>query len=127
MEGFVLDASALLATLQNEPGADEIDARLDRACISTVNLAEVVSKLAECGTPSDITTGIVAELDLDVRSFDRTHAEHAGLLRPATRRLGLSLGDRACLALAAALGRTAVTTDRTWAGLDIGIAVDVVR
>ncbi|WEK45274.1 MAG: type II toxin-antitoxin system VapC family toxin [Candidatus Andeanibacterium colombiense] len=127
MEEFVLDASALLATLQDEPGAAAIDARLNRACISTVNLAEVVTKLTERGTPSHIVSEIIEELELDIRDFEREHAERAGLLRPATRALGLSLGDRACLALAEALGRTAITTDRIWSKLDLGIAIEVIR
>ena len=127
MPAYVLDASALLATLQDEPGAAEIDARLPQACISAVNLSEVVAKLTERGTPTDIALGFMAALDLDVRPFERAQAEHAGWLRPATRRLGLSLGDRACLALAAELEATAVTSDRNWARLDVGIAVEVVR
>lgn len=124
---YVLDASALLATLQDEPGAAEIDERLPDACISAVNLSEVVAKLTERGTPVDIALGFLAALDLDVRAFERAQAEHAGSLRLVTRRLGLSLGDRACLALAAELGGTAVTADRSWAGLDLGIAIEVVR
>ena len=127
MGAYVLDASALLATLQDEPGAAEIDARLPDACISAVNLSEVVAKLTERGTPADVALGFLAALDLDVRPFERGQAEDAGSLRPATRRLGLSLGDRACLALAAEIGGTAVTTDRTWAELDVGIAIEVVR
>jgi PIN domain nuclease of toxin-antitoxin system len=127
MGAYVLDASAVLATLQEEPGADEIDARLSEACISAVNFSEVVGKLTERGTPADIALGILAALDLDVRPFDRAQAERAGVLRVATRERGLSLGDRACLALTEALARTAVTTDRAWAKLDLGIAIEVVR
>jgi PIN domain nuclease of toxin-antitoxin system len=127
MPGYVLDASALLATIQEEPGAAEIDTRLEDACISAVNLSEVIAKLIDRGTPADLASEVLAELDLDVRPFDRAQGEHAGSLRPVTRALGLSLGDRACLALAAALGRTVVTTDRAWARLDLGIAIEVMR
>jgi len=127
VEEFVLDASALLATLQDEPGAAEIDGRLNRACIGTVNLAEVVTKLAEGGIPPEVVSRMIASLDLDIRPFEREHAERAGLLRSPTRALGLSLGDRACLALAEALGRTAITTDHIWTELDLGIAIEVMR
>lgn len=127
MTGYVLDASALLATLFEEPGASEIEARIDEACISAVNLSEVAAKLADRGTPAELITEILSELDLDVRPFDRAQAERAGIFRISTRGQGLSLGDRACLALTEAMARTAITTDRAWAELDIGIAIEVVR
>jgi PIN domain nuclease of toxin-antitoxin system len=127
MPEYVLDASALLATLFEEPGGAAIEARLENACISAVNLSEVAAKLADRGTPAELITGVLAALDLDIRPFDRAQAERAGILRGSTRKRGLSLGDRACLALAEALERTAVTTDRAWAKLDLGIAVEVAR
>ena len=123
----MLDASALLASVFGEQGAAEVDARLDNACVSAVNLSEVVATLTERGTPAEIIALTLTSLNLDVRPFDREQAERAGLLRPETRRYGLSLGDRACLALAATLGRPAVTTDRAWIRLDLGIAIEVVR
>ena len=95
--------------------------------MSAVNLSEVVAKLTDLGYAADFVSERLTRLDLDVRPFDHAQAEQAGLLRPATRPLGLSLGDRACLALAAALKRTAVTADRAWAQLDIGVPVELIR
>jgi ribonuclease VapC len=123
----VLDASAVLASVFEEQGAAEVDARLEDASISAVNLSEVVATLADRGTPAEIIALTLASLKLDVHSFDREQAERAGLLRPETRRHGLSFGDRACLALAATLDRPALTADREWKRLKIGIAIEVVR
>ena len=127
MAGYVLDASALLCVLMNERGADKVEARMTKPLIGAVNLAEVVSKLAEHGVPPEHIELSLADLDLVVVPFDRAQALRAGLLRMVTRTAGLSLGDRACLALAAERGATAVTTDRNWAALEAGIAIEVVR
>ena len=124
---FVLDASAVLALLQDEPGAMRVEEILPMSLISAVNLAEVVTKITEFGI-SDVD--IVAQLDpleLEVEPFDRTLALHAGAMRAATRHLGLSLGDRACLATAATIGRVAVTADKAWAKLDLDIPVELLR
>jgi ribonuclease VapC len=97
------------------------------SCISAVNLSETIAKFVERGySPDDIEQNIGA-MKFDVRPFDRAQAERAGLLRAATLRRGLSLGDRACLALAAELGRAAVTADKAWAGLDIDIPIEFIR
>jgi PIN domain nuclease of toxin-antitoxin system len=124
---YMLDASALLALMLCEAGADAVQAILPIARISAVNLSEVVAKLQERGVPDDVIAESLAELDLDVVSFDRPHAMRAGLLRQATRAAGLSLGDRACLASAATAGATALTTDRVWGALDLGISIEVAR
>jgi PIN domain nuclease of toxin-antitoxin system len=124
---WVLDASALLAVMQAETGADKVEARIEQACISAVNLSEAVAKLAERGISEDFISTSLAGLELDVRPFDHEQAQSAGFLRVATRSLGLSLGDRACLALARQLNCTALTTDSVWAGLDIGVKVEVIR
>jgi ribonuclease VapC len=126
-ERYVLDASALLATLFDEAGGDAVDAILANCVISSVNYSEVVSKLIDRGVSNDEALAILAELDLTIAPFDRQQAEIAGRMRGATRAAGLSLGDRSCLALAAALTARAVTTDRAWAGIDVGVPVDVVR
>jgi PIN domain nuclease of toxin-antitoxin system len=123
----MLDASALLALMQGEAGTDTVHAALPHARISAVNLSEVVAKLQERGVPDAVVQDSLAELDLAIVSFDRDQALHAGQLRTATRPLGLSLGDRACLAAAAADNAIALTTDRAWGRLDIGIAVEVAR
>jgi ribonuclease VapC len=127
MPGCVLDASALLATLRDEPGGEAVEAWLQGASISAVNLSEVIAKFAEWDTPPEVISATLAELNLDVRPFDRSQAERAGHLRSATRRFGLSLGDRACLALAQELGFPAITTDKAWANLDIGIEIELIR
>ena len=124
---YVLDASALLAALFDEPGADRVEEVLPGARMSTVIFSEVVAKLSERGRAGDDTLRILAELDIVVCDFDRNQAEAAGRLRQVTKSAGLSLGDRACLALAAALGGTAVTADRSWGSLSLGVTVEVVR
>jgi len=98
----VLDASALLAVMFGEPGAEPILEILPGAVIGAVNLAEVVAKLQERGVPDAEIDRNIAELDLPVIPFDAGQAMSAGKLRTRTRGLGLSLGDRACLALAMA-------------------------
>lgn len=123
----VLDASALLALLLDEPGAPRVAALLPEAVISAVNLSEVVAKLAEHGMPEGAIRTAIDGLQLTVHGFDAAAAVQAGLLRPRTKALGLSLGDRACLALARALGRTAVTTERLWSSVDVGVDVEVIR
>jgi PIN domain nuclease of toxin-antitoxin system len=113
--------------LRAEPGAAAVEAVLDHAAISTVNLSEVQAKLVERGTAAEIAWTSLIDLDLDVVDFDVSQAKVAGDLRPLTRVQGLSLGDRACLALARALGLPAMTADRAWAGLEVGIEIRTIR
>jgi ribonuclease VapC len=103
----VLDASALLALLQNEPGAEVAAVRLPDCVISAVSLSEVVAKLVDYGLPEADLRAALDVLDLEVREFDTEAAYAAGELRRITRRAGLSLGDCACLALAMRLGAAA--------------------
>jgi ribonuclease VapC len=110
----VLDASAVLAAFFNERGADRIVEQMSGALLSTVNYAEVVAKLVDRGTPEEQILEIMAQLDVKVVPVDRDQATTAGLLRATTRDAGLSLGDRACLALAIRRGGVALTTDRAW-------------
>lgn len=123
----VLDASALLAVLFDEPGADAVEAILPGARMSAVNLSEVVAKLSDLGLDRGDILKDLSELDLVICDLDRSQAEFAGLLRRTTRQAGLSLGDRACLALAASLNAIAVTADRAWGDLEVGVQVQVVR
>ena len=124
----VLDATALLALLQQEPGADRVAGCLPQAVISAVNLAEVVAKLADHGIAPARAQTTLGGLDLDVRDFDAAMGYAAGALRQATHALGLALGERACLALAASLRGVAMTADRAWARLAPDIArVEVIR
>ena len=103
------------------------EAHFSDACISTVNLSEVVAKLVERGVPAESIQESLSDLDLDVRDFDTAQALRAGALRNATRVRGLSLGDRACLALAGELKAIALTTDAAWTEIDLGIAVELAR
>jgi ribonuclease VapC len=123
----VLDASALLAFLQREPGLDRVRRALPGAVVGSVSFAEVVAKLVQWGAPPDRVAERLGELDLDVHAFDRELAFAAGALQARTRRLGLSLGDRACLALAASLGAPVLTTDRAWQAADLGVEVELIR
>ena len=127
MSEIVLDASALMAVLREEPGAATVEAVLDHAAISAVNLSEVQAKLVERGTAAELAWSSLVDLDLEVIDFDAAQARVAGNLRSLTYAQGLSLGDRACLALAQALGLPAMTADRAWAGLEVGIEIRTVR
>ncbi|BFH77250.1 PIN domain-containing protein (plasmid) [Thermus thermophilus] len=124
----LLDASALLAYLQREPGFEAVrEALREGAAISAVNLAEVAGKLKARGKdPERIVRRLVA-MGLEVLPFTLEEALEAGALDPLTRPLGLSLGDRACLAAGKVRGLAVLTADRTWAGVDLGIPVKVVR
>jgi PIN domain nuclease of toxin-antitoxin system len=123
----VLDASAVLALLQEERGHDLVTARLSGAAISAVNLSEVVAKLSDAGVPETEIRRALNPLGLDVRPFDNASAYQCGLLRSQTRSLGLSLGDRACLALGVTLGRPVITTERAWARLALDVEVILAR
>lgn len=124
---IVLDASALLCLLNDEPGADRVATVLTRSVIGTVNFGEVVSKLRERGVPLDEIREALGGLHLDVRPLTTSQAMTIGDLRPATRSLGLSFGDRACLALALELGSEAYTTDAALAQAEVGSTVTNVR
>lgn len=123
----VLDASALLAAMQDEAGADVIAERMATACIGAVNLSEVIAKLQERGVPDALIDQSIDDLDLCIIPFDRELAVRAGKMRLATKDRGLSLGDRACLALAERLALPALTTDAAWAQLDLAVGVEVLR
>lgn len=127
MAEAVLDASAVLAYLGGEPGAELVESALAGARVSAVNLAEIIGKLAERGASEEDLQGMLGPLNLTVDPFEEDQAWIAGAWRPATRALGLSLADRACLALAAARGAKAFTTDKRWADLTLGVEVAVVR
>lgn len=124
---IVLDASALLCLLNDEPGADRVADVLSRCVMGTTNLAEVVSKLRDRGVSLDEVSEALGGLHLDVRPLSSAQALIAGDLRPAIRSLGLSLGDRACLALAMDLQSEMFTTDGDLASVDVGISITDVR
>ncbi|WP_018264054.1 type II toxin-antitoxin system VapC family toxin [Methylobacterium sp. WSM2598] len=124
---YVLDASALLCLLFDEPGAARVEAVLHQACVSAANYAEVIGKLVDRGQSPEEAVADLRELDLEVIPLDRAQAEAAGGLRASTREAGLALGDRACLALAASRGAVAVTTDQAWRKVGGADTVEVVR
>jgi ribonuclease VapC len=124
----VLDASVVLALLNEEPGADALTAALlsDASC-STVNLAEVHSKLVSAGGRSDEAWEDAISAIRDVEPFTEEHAKIAGGLVAQTRARGLSLGDRACLALGIALKAPVYTADKSWRNLKLGVRIHVIR
>lgn len=123
----VLDASALLAYLQNEPGKGRVHRILSGAKISCVNAAEVFSKLADTGLGEPEIVQLFGAVNVELISFDAPQAWKSGALRPLTRHRGLSLGDRACLALAMAEEAVVYTADREWLDLDLGIEIECIR
>jgi ribonuclease VapC len=124
---IIADASAMLAALKGER-FDKIDPDgLVRSSISAVNFSEVLAKLHADGLTTAQADAAVARLDLRVVAFDEAQARTAAAMRVATRQAGLSLADRACLALGLALGQPVVTADRIWASLDVGVEVILIR
>lgn len=124
---FVLDASAVLAWILREPGSDRVMQLLagETCLISAVNAAEVVSKLADKGHPEAALRQAIHHIGATCVPFDETQATDAALLRNATRHLGLSLGDRACLALARQQQATVITTDRPWLALEKSLQLSI--
>lgn len=128
MNRIVLDASALLAILNNEPGADKLTPELlSNATSSTVNLAEVQTKLVnEGGNPDEAWEDTLSPIS-EAAPFTTEHARVAGSLVAQTRSLGLSLGDRACLALGMMLKAPVYTADKSWKNLKLGLQIHIIR
>lgn len=123
-----LDASALMAWLQDGPGASQVDLSIAAgSVIGAVNLSEVVTKLVDNGATDDEIDILIGRLAIEVVPFDADLAYQTGLLRRETRSLGLSLGDRACLALAKQRQLPALTSDRIWEQVQADIRVHVIR
>lgn len=127
MSSVVLDASALLALLNAEKGTDLVQETLPRAIISSVNYAEVVTRLTLVGMPEDEIHQALDMLGLDIIPFDDEQAFQSGLFAPQTQSFGLSLGDRACLALALKTNSVALTADRAWQNLQAGVEIRLIR
>ena len=127
MSKYVLDASAILALLDAEIGADKVAAVLVDADIGTVNLAEVHSKLSERGQFGRQALAEILSVADAVLPFTEEHAAITGSLRASTMHLGLSFGDRACLALGIALGAEVYTAERVWAKLRLPCVVYLIR
>lgn len=133
MGSFVLDASALLAYLHDEPGAEAVaEMLLERAYMSAANWAEVLSKVADAGRePLEFARyledeGLIGGI-IKVMPLTAEHAPAIGKLREETRSLGLSLGDRACLALGLELDLPVATADHAWSKVDLDIPVRLIR
>jgi ribonuclease VapC len=123
----VIDASAVLALLNDEAGSENVAERLGEALISGVNWSEVAERALSVGVGIGGLREDLEDLGLRVAGFDAVQAELAAVLREPTRDLGLSIADRACLALADDLGVPAVTADQAWADLDVGVEIELIR
>ena len=127
MEAAVIDSSAILALLGDEPGGEAVETILAQSMISAANACEVLSKLIQRGATHAAAKMIVLTLPCEIVAVDLTSAMEAGVLHAATRAWGLSLADCCCLALARIKGLPALTADRIWAQLDVGVAVQLIR
>lgn len=117
----------MLALILEEPGAEAVEQVSEDAALSAVNWAEVWQVADAAGVRSDELRSRVIAYGVSIVTFDLDDAEHAGDLHRETRAKGLSLADRACLALAARLGVPAVTADRAWVDLDVGVEIVCIR
>jgi len=127
MSKVVLDASAFLAMANREPGAEAIAGLLQDSVMSAVNAAEVIQKLAQKGMSLDDAEAYLRRFVGEVKSFTLAQATLTASLAPLTRQLGLSLGDRACLALGKTLNLPVFTANQRWTQVDVGVAVELVR
>lgn len=123
----VLDSSAVLVLLQNEPGSAVVGQLIRGALLSAVNLTEVHAKLIGKGVPALLSWQRIIALQCNLCSYSEEQARIAAELIDVTRPYGLSLGDRACLALAIDRKATVYTTDRAWKSLSLGIEIEVIR
>jgi PIN domain nuclease of toxin-antitoxin system len=124
---IALDASALLALLFGEPGHEAVAEVLEESCMSTVNLAEVISRFVRDGHDSQIVRQRLLQSPISFVPFTAEDAAITASLLDSTQHLGLSLGDRACLALARARGVPALTADRAWQDVDCGVTIQLIR
>ncbi len=124
---YVLDASALLALLNDEPGKKRVEEALSSSVISAVNYGETLIKLIDKGLGTEQARENLEALDLRVIALDEELAYSAASLRPITKQFGLSLGDLCCLALTIRQNATVLTTDRIWSKLNIGAKIELIR
>lgn len=128
MSKYVVDSSVVLALLRAERGADVAVALVDeRPLLSAVNLVEVIAKLQDSGMSESMIDVAVEQVEAEIVAFSPEQAMDAGLLRNLTRHVGLSLGDRACFALAREARLPILTADRAWSTLNLGVEVRLIR
>ena len=127
MSRAVWDASTLLFVLLQEPGWEDWATELPESVMTTVNLSEVMTKIMSLGGVPAATREVLEALPIEVHDFSSELAFLAASLRRPTKPQGLSLGDRACLALGASLGLPVLTADRVWGELDVGVEISLVR
>jgi ribonuclease VapC len=123
----VLDASALIALIYQEKGQDVVEKYLPNAEISTVNFSEVAAYVIKKGIPAKEAIALLRDLSLDIIDFDESQSLLAAQLILKTSAKGLSLGDRACLALAYENKHSVLTADKIWATLDLNIDIVLIR
>ena len=126
-EPAALDSSAILAMLLEEPGGERVEPIVMGSLLSTINLSEAHARLLKLGVPKDIAWKQILDLQCELCVFTPDHARAAAELIPLTQRYGLSLGDRACLALAIEHKAKVYTADRNWKNLPLGIAIELIR
>lgn len=124
---IVLDSSAVLALIFAETGAEAVLSKLPGGAISTVNHGEVLARMVERGQSFAEARKVLGRMQLNLVPFDQSQAERAAELRHSTRRFGLSLGDRACIALAERLGASVMTADRRWAEAPLPVEIELIR
>lgn len=124
---MVLDASAVMAMLLGEPGSDLVGAEIRAAEISIINYAEVLAKTAENGGDLELTSRFLIATGVRIRAFREGHAMEAARLRPLTKSLGLSFGDRACLVQGLFSGRPILTSDERLSRADVGVELRMIR
>lgn len=124
---FILDASALLAVLLGEKGADAVRPHLRNAKISSLGYAELLAQTLQLTGSLEEAKRYIDRQQLNVIAFDAKQAAIASSLRPMTQAHGLSLADRACLALGILQGGTILTADRNWGKLNLKLDIQIIR
>lgn len=124
---WVVDASALLATIQAELGSDFVEERIAECCVSSINWAEVLQKMERNGMDAPLVESMLLALGLQIVDFTAADSRIAASLWEMSKPLGLSLADRACLATAIRLHCPVITADKVWKLLDIGVEIHLIR
>jgi ribonuclease VapC len=126
MTDVILDASALLALLKNERGADQVASLIANSSMSAINYAEVISHFVHLGMPANEVVAMLSPLPITIVDADQSLAQTAGHLRAMTSKAGLSLGDRFCLALALRETAAAITADQSWKDVSKRLNVEII-